>query len=238
MLNCLKASVLFNLLGLIQAFGQCPVTDFSVSSTGCQNETLALNNLSVGAINYEWDFCSGDLALTPVATPIFNNIYLQRSRSFRVVKFNLEWIGFAIDQVNDKLLRFDFGNNLANTPQMTNLNNPGNALQNAFDFQIYFENSNWHVFIANTGGNNLIRLDFGGDLKSIPTTNVLGSYGLLNTPNGIFAVSENGLLTLFISNGATPEIVRLAFGNSVNNTPATNVISVTGASGLRGISLI
>jgi len=220
---------------------QCPIVDFTAPSAGCINQNLSLQNITTGADLYEWDFCSGELALAPNVTMAASSNLLFRTRSLRIVNNSNQWYGFTIDQANSpyRLIRFDFGNSLTNTPAIVDLGNPGNSLNSAFDLQMYKEGTNWFALITNGGSNSLVRLNFGSDLESTPVAQNLGSFGALNVPLGIFLVVENGLITAFVTNsGATSEIVRLDFGNSILNTPSINSFAVPGGSALRGLSII
>ncbi|GIV36640.1 MAG: hypothetical protein KatS3mg032_1019 [Cyclobacteriaceae bacterium] len=216
---------------------QCPVTDFSVPPSACIEQQIEPVNLTTGAVAYEWDFCSGDLDVTPVGNVAVNNTLLFRTRSFRIIKHNTDWYAFAIDQAANKLIRLAFGASLSNTPLVTDLGNPGNVLNGAYDFALYTEDGQYYALVVNTGSNNLLRLSFGSNPEGAPAVQNLGNLGVLNIPNSIFLLNENGIIRAFISNGGAAEIVRLDFGSSVLNTPAVASFPVAGASGLRGIAI-
>lgn len=226
------------MLSGLSAQSQCPATSFTIPTTACVNGNVQIANSSTIGNTYAWDFCSGDLTSAPSASSIFTDSFLARARSFKMVQASGNWYGFAIDQVNNKLLRFNFGANPSNAPSMTNLGDLGNQLQNAFDLYLYQEGNLWYALIANTATNNILKLQFGSSLESVPVTTNLGSLGVINVPNGISGVVQNGLLTVFVSNGGTAEVVKLDFGNSINNVPITTVYPVTNGSGLRGISFV
>jgi len=219
------------------AFAQCPATDFTLPSSVCIDQGIELLNQTTGGSSYVWDFCSGDLDLTPQATIAVSNSLLFRTRTLRIINHNELWYGFTIDQAANKLIRLDFGNSLSGTPTVNDLGNPSNLLNGAFDFRMYYEANQWFALVLNTTSNSLLRLSFGGDIESIPTVQNLGSFGVLNTPNGIFIVEDNGFLRVFISNGGIAEIVRFDFGSSILNNPTVTTFAVAGASGLRGIAI-
>lgn len=220
-------------------FAQCIIADFSSSPSVCINQNLYFENFTSGASSYQWDFCSGELALTPQATIAAANNLLFRTRSIRIVQQGISWYGFTIDQAStpNRLIRFNFGNSLANDPFIVDLGNPGGELNGAYDFQMYQESNNWYGLVVNTGSSTMLRLDFGDNLQSTPSVQNLGSFGVLNTPNGIFLTSFNGSLSAFVTNGVTSEIVRIDFGNSILNSPTVTSFSISGGSGLRGITI-
>ncbi len=227
----------------ISGWAQCPIPDFSLASTGCLNQNFYVQDNTTGATSFEWDFCSGDIELTPNSDIAVSNTLLFRTRSIRVVKNSGNWYGFTIDQASspNRLIRFNFGASLLNNPAVTDLGNPSGLLNGAFDFQMYFEAGNWYALVANSGGNTILKLTFGSSLDVTPTIQDLGSFGVLETPNGITIVNDNGSLMAFVANGtsvATSKIVRLDFGTTINNTPSAASFTVTGGSTLRGISIV
>lgn len=221
------------------ALGQCPATDFSIPATACSSENLFATNLTAGSNTYSWDFCSGELANAPTPTPILTSGLLFRARSLRIANDAGVWTGFAIDQALNRLVRLDFGSDPSNTPTLADLGNPSGALNGAFDFQLYQEGANWYALVVNSGNNTLVNIHFGTTLQTLsPSVQNLGTLSVLNVPNAIKLINDAGALTGFVSNGGAAEIVRLDFGTSITNTPATAVLPVPGANGLRGIDLV
>jgi len=220
--------------------GQCPVSNFTLPATGCIEENIFPSNISTGASSYFWDFCSGDFELTPSIETIGTSTFLNRGRSFRVVKTNENgWIGFSIDQTSNFLVRFEFGSQLANTPIITNLGNPSNVLARAWDFIIYQESNEWYILVINSTTNELIRYSFGADLLNLsPTAENLGNFGELSTPNNLTIANDSGNVFLFISNGGNGTISRIEFGNSILNTPTASSFSVAGINNPRGIDIV
>lgn len=224
----------------IAVLAQCPDASFAVNTSACREENLYVSHNALPDHLYSWDFCSGDHALNPVAEIAVSNSLLFRTRSIRIVNHLGNWYGFTIEQSNSpyRLIRFDFGNNLLNTPAVVDLGNPGGLLNSAFDFQMYYEAGSWYALVANSGGNNIIRYSFGSDITSTPVAQNLGSFGELSTPNGIVLINENNQLTAFVTNGGESKITRLDFGSSIQYTPAATSFNVAGSATLRGIALI
>lgn len=238
----MRAYLLF-LIGILCSealWAQCPIADFELPVSACREQNIYLENTTIGAQVYSWDVCSGDLQFAPTANFVVSGSSFFRARVFRMVQSqNGLWYGFAIDQPNNLLVRFDFGNSPDNTPTVVSLGNPGSRLQNPLDIHFVQENSNWFALIANTSGNNLLRLNFGNDLATTPSVTDLGSFsGSLQAPGGVYAIQENGNLYAFVSNESSSQITSLSFGNSILNTPTLSQVSIPGSSGLRGLSLI
>jgi hypothetical protein len=75
----------------LNLWAQCPVTDFVSPATACINQNLTFENTTTGASSFEWDFCSGDLDLTPNSSIAASNNFLFRTRAIRVVKNSGNW---------------------------------------------------------------------------------------------------------------------------------------------------
>lgn len=213
---------------------QCPNADFTVPAGTCKMQNIQIPNLTTGATEYEWDFCSNDFSATPQATVILNSNLLFRTRAIRIVKEQNNWFGFTIDQASspNRLIRFEFGASLSNTPTIQDMGNPSNMLNGAYDFRMHKQNGIWYALVANTSGNNILRLTFGSGLQTAPSVQNLGTF---STPNSIFLVNHNGSLLAFV--GGVSDITRLNFGNSVLNTPTTASFTVTGGNNIRGIAI-
>jgi len=67
--------------------------------------------------------------------------------------------------------------------------------------------------------NTITRFDFSNNLDNAPTATNLGNFGLLNYPDGIYAINDNGFWRAFVTNGVGNTLIRLDFGNSLLNIP-------------------
>lgn len=229
-------SILVAFLFFENLSAQCPVSDFSLPTNACIRENILIQNTVESAVSYSWDFCSGDFQVNPQATAVLTNSALTQAWSIRTVKDQNNWYGFAISVTLNKLLRFNYGTSLYNTPVFTDLGNPSNLINGATDFQLMQEGSNWYALVVNTNSNTLLRLDFGISLASTPTAVNLGNLnGLFDSPSGITVVQDAGSTTAFIASNGASQIVRVSFGSSVLNTPSTALMPVPGGAGLRGL---
>ncbi len=235
-----KHGLLFLFLtALARVYAQCPVAGFTAPATACLQENIFVENTSTSATSYQWDFCSGDLQFAPAASFVTASSFIFRARVFRMVQdTNGMWFGFAIDEPNNTLVRFDFGNSPDNTPTVTSLGNPGSAFQNPIDLDFLLQDNQWYALVANTNGNNLLRLDFGGSLTNNPAVINLGSFGVLNAPSGVDVIKDQNEWYAFVTIRTPEAVISLRFGNSILNTPAVSAYPVAGASGLRSLSFV
>lgn len=125
-----------------------------------------------------------------------------------------------------RILKVDFGSNLANTsPVATNWGNLGNMLQ-PIDLHVFKEGSNWYGFTVNSENNTITRFNFTNSFNNTPTAVNLGNIGNLQYPTGIYAINDNGFWRVFVVNGGDNtrtsnacSLTRLDFGSSLLNTP-------------------
>ena len=111
--------------------------------------------------------------------------------------------------------------NLASNPIGDNLGNIGNLNMPVYSMVIK-DGSNYFVFITNLGDGTITRLNFGNSLSNNPIATNLGNLGVLvRNIEGIQINKDNatgkwfGLIAGFSNN----YLLRLDFGNSLQNTP-------------------
>ncbi len=87
------------------------------------------------------------------------------------------------------------------------------------------DNGSWYAFVTSLSNNSLFRIDFGPSLNnSQPTFENLGNIsGILNGPQTIKMIKEGQDWYGLILNNTTLDIVRMAFGSNIQNTPTAEV---------------
>lgn len=142
--------------------------------------------------------------------------------------------------ITPRVVKIEFGADLTNpTPVATNWGNIGN-LNSPHDLHVFKEGSNWYGLTVNADNNTVTRFNFTNSFDNVPTGTNLGGFGLLDYPDGIFAMNDDGFWRVFVtSNNSNSRLVRLDFGVSLLNMPtAVNLLSVGNTPGLRDIALI
>ncbi|MDB5228749.1 MAG: domain containing protein [Bacteroidota bacterium] len=103
------------------------------------------------------------------------------------------------------------------------------------NIKVMKDGANYIGFVGNNrpGGDQLVKINFGTNLLSIPVATPMGSFGgLLTEPEGMKFINEGGnWYGIIISNNpSTYLMARLDFGTSLNNIPTiTNYGNLTGA---------
>lgn len=168
------------------------------------------------------------LANAGVATNWGNIGNLSQPLDLHVFEENNNWFGFTVNGDNNTITRFNFSNDLDNTPTADNLGNIGSL---SYPTGIYAINDNgfWRVFITNGGNNSrvtgtfsLSRLDFGTSLLNTPTGVNLGNPGnFLKHPRDLTIMKFCGEIIGFSVNGlmGSDDIVKMDFHNDLSSTP-------------------
>jgi gliding motility-associated-like protein len=111
--------------------------------------------------------------------------------------------------------------NIINAPQGENLQNQGNLNGPSF-IDIVKDEELYYAFITNTDG-TLARYFFNNNLLSTPVSDNLGNFesSIPLNAQGIQVIKDEGVWYVLISGGqgVNSRIVRLNFGNSLNNEP-------------------
>ena len=216
-------------------FAQTPNADFNIPGEVCKDESVFIQNSSNSASTYQWDFCAGDLAKTPVASS-FNTDQIDGANNVTVVESNGSFFGFVTSRFNSKLIRMDFGDNLENVPQIVDLGNVGNLLEQPIAIEIVKSEDIWYGLLIDFKSFKLFRLNFGSSLKNDPSIEVI-EQSVLNRPIAISVLKEGGELILQVANFGNGNVTSFNFGSSFNNSPILIDYNITGRP-IGGISFI
>jgi gliding motility-associated-like protein len=114
--------------------------------------------------------------------------------------------------------------NIINTPQGVNLQNQGNLNGPSF-IDIVKDEESYYAFITNITDGNLTRYFFITNLLGTPVSNNLGNFesSIPLNSQGIQVIKDDGTWYALITGGQgiNSRIVRLNFGNSLNNVPTS-----------------
>lgn len=102
-------------------------------------------------------------------------------------------------------------------------------------YKLIEDNGSWYGFMTLRTADKLIRLDYGASPESIPTVVDLGSFGLIDAPEGIAFHKEGNNWFAFIGKGenGVGQIVRLAFGNDLSSIPTATGFGTFGLGSIR-----
>jgi len=157
---------------------------------------------------------------TPTATNWGNIGNLSYPHDLYVFNDNGHWYGLTVNYSSSTITRFDLTTSLSNTPTAVNLGNVG-SLNGPTGIQAINDNGSWRVFATNATTSTLTRLDFGSSLLNTPTGVNLGNpNNAFSTCWDIYVLKYCGENQAFVINATgANDIVKLDFGNSLQNTP-------------------
>lgn len=218
--------ILFVFLNPLALLAQNPIADFNLPAEICLEEQLQLENTSTDASHYEWDFCPGDLSSNNILFKESTNGSLSTPVGASLIEFNGSWYGFITNISNNTITKLEFGNSLNNEPTISNMGNPGNALDNPQDVKAVTENDSIYLFISNRNNNKFVRINLAEDISNPePTVDILlpGNRDLLN--NGVEVVKDGENWIAIYSGVNLLRIINL--GSNLSNIPEPADILVT-----------
>lgn len=205
-------------LCFVCAQAQNPVADFTLPANPCLNQNIQIQNTSTNAVSYEWDFCQGDLGLTPTSSTLAN-MGGNTIEDVDIVFDGVYWYGFAVSRGTSAIIRVDFGVDVNNpTPVYTNLGNINSVLIQPTGIKIVQQSDQWYGFVNNQGGNYIVRIDFGNSLSNTSTAQVIYSTtgGTGVSDGGIDVVSSNDVWYVMYGGATnTGAILRLSTITSI-----------------------
>lgn len=215
--------------------------DFTLQSTACRGEVVAINNTSETPGTIEWNFCADEL--TGTYTSLSYGTISTFLTSIEIVEDNGTWYGFATSR-NNTLFRMSFGSDPFNPDYvLTNLGNPGNLLNSPDGISIVKDGSNWYGLVTNLGGNEIIRLKW-TSLSTAPeaVSLALTSTGKLSQPSQIEIRKDNNEFIALVANGGTNRLATINFHATMNNMPVgADVVesaAFPGAADMYGVSAV
>jgi len=190
------------------------------------------NNWSGNLIRLDF---GNSLLNAPIATNLgsVGNVIPKETEGIQVVKNEGKWYAIIVGgdptTFGSKIVKIEFGSNLANSnPIGTNWGNIGN-LNYPHDLYLFEDNGNWYGFTVNARNNTITRFNFTSSFSNTPTALNLGNLVNLNYPTGICAIKENNNWYAFVASADNSSLTRLSFGSSLLNTPtAQNMGNING----------
>ncbi len=214
-----------------QLLAQCPVPAFTAPDTVCANQPFNITNTTIGATQYTWDMCAGDLNKTPTAVNLGSlGISTNGINRLAMVKESGAYFMFLTDFANSQVYRLEFGNNLDNIPTAVLINTSGIGAPGGIDF--IKESGLWYALVTDVATNSLFKLQFiTGISDASPTVTNIGNASGLDIPLSVRITKDGNSIHAFSANLNTNSISRTDFGNSINNTPTgQNLGAVPGVS--------
>lgn len=210
---------LFLSMSLIHCFSQSLVTNFSVPSNVCREQNINLVNTSIGALNFEWDFCPRD-SRNLIASSVLSSISgMAGGYAYKIVEDDSNWFGVAISQSNHSLFVLDFGSSPTNVPVVINLGNPQNQLLFPTGLELVKSGANWYAFVTSYNNDyGVVKLEFGTSLRNVPTASNIGMFGVSGRFWDVKVINASSNLIMLLPNRNGNSLVRVNFRDSFSNS--------------------
>jgi PKD repeat protein len=205
----------------IQGFSQnqCPGFFAVFPDTVCIGQPFQGTNLGPTDAKYQWDFCTNDIQRTPSASSFSLPSGSGNIAGIDLLEVNGKFVAFFASSTG--LFRLNFDTSLLSNPIITNLGNLGGVLTNGSGLKIKKNGNNYIGFFINKGADQLVRLNFGADIYSTPSTQTIAVQGL-GAANHFEIYKENDKFFGFAASPTSQKLFVLSFGNSLVNTPVIN----------------
>jgi len=154
------------------------------------------------------------LANTPNSVN-FGNLggILNGPRGIFIQKVAGNYIGFLVNNFDNKLIKLDFGNNISLTPVVIDMGAVF-GFSSCTDMIPVFENGTWYIFGVNAGNNALSRLNFGISLNNIPVGSVIAIGGApLKQPSSLTFIRDCDNVHFFVTNELGNSLTRIDVPN-------------------------
>lgn len=229
MRKCLLFFVLLIVLqpGIVNA--QSLILGPNATDTVCVRQPIHLKTSDSNASSFYWGFCSGYmLNATPDGINLGSGLGLNGPSAIEIVKDGDNYYGFALNFKTTELIKYEFGNSLANVPGIVNLGNLDSKLPaNPTSLYITKSSGNWYVFVCggtNNTNSTLARIDFSSTFANTPNVANFGNMlNIMDAPKGLFVDSEAGSWYCFFLNSGTNELMRYDIGSNISYTPFVSV---------------
>jgi gliding motility-associated-like protein len=193
--------------------------DFQILEEGGNYYGFAMNVLSNTITRFDF---GNDFTNAPAAVNLGNIGSLDYPDGFTFVKYNNKWLAFVVNTYSNEITRLDFGSSLTSTPTATSITNPGNTLNAPRDITFLFTCESIYAYVVNANSNDIVKLNFGNDITSIPTAVNLGNIGNLNFPHSFSAFFSAGSnIYSFIPNVNSNTFTRIKFAGC-QSIPGSN----------------
>lgn len=200
-------------------FAQCPTADFNVNDA-CLQENISLENMSTGADKFYWDFCAEDMFASPTVENNVGSISEVKGTGITIVEEAGNYFGFIVGRGLERLYRLEYGQNLNQDPVVVDLGNIDDIFIRPEGVDLVKYNNEWLGLVGYENNNGyLTLLEFGTDLKSVPTVTNIGSPTTSRLRNLTIEVEDNDLILLYpdyAGGGITRVNYRDSFENNID----------------------
>ena len=161
---------------------------------------------------------------TPTGSNMGNIGSLNIPDAIAIVTLNNLWYGYVINEGNNTISRFDFGNSLLNVPTGTNLGNTG-ALNGPRGIDMWTECNEIRGLITNRFSNDLINMNLPSGPTGPVITTSFGNIANFSFPHSITRFRSGDTLFAFITNVSNNTLSRIYYPGCTNASIASSTLT-------------
>jgi PKD repeat protein len=193
-----------------------------VVKIGDNYHAFVVNRGSANLLRYDF---GTSLSNTPAVTDLgtLNNSVPVAATGLAITQDSIgNWFVFitgGTGQSDASFARFEFGRDIKRVPNSINFGNMNKKLSIPRGVMVEHDSLNWYAWVVDEAQDELIRIDFGNDLMSVPMVTSFGNIGGLSGPTDIAVVRENRNWYFLITNGLNSTISVVTTGTHLGNAP-------------------
>ncbi|ADR22208.1 hypothetical protein MATR_01510 [Marivirga tractuosa] len=222
-----------------QLFAQVSA-DFNLPSEVCLEQQFQLENTSVNADNYEWDFCFEDFSTLTPSFDSFSSSGLSLPFEARIIQSDTSSFVFIPNRNGNTIRRYHVSNDFNTIYSENNVENINSYFQEPISIDIKHINNKWIGFASDFSLDKVFILDFGNNLNAAPSIEELQLNTIaLDGATRIHIEDGNDSTFLFLSNFGTAKLSKIVLENSdLLTTVVENEYTIPGAGGLSSFDII
>ena len=177
-----------------------------------------------------------NLGLAPIATGLGNpDGALNQARGISLAKDGNDLVVVMSNSGDNKIVLLNYGTSILNVPSGVNILKSGviSGGSTLLDMALLKECDTWYGFTTSFGNGNVIRLNFGSSLFSLPTSSLVTSSPVVTSPSSIYFRYDGSSYKGFVS--SSNQLFRLDFSSGISETPQVDDLSSTALTNTAGL---
>ncbi len=212
-----------------------PTPDFTFDDNLCINEIIELQNASINASSFQWDFCLPILNSNQFAFENINANNLLQSNAFQIARDTTVAVFFSSGSL--RKVSFD-GGVYSGSTTLQAISGSSGSFQGPNDIRIVKDNGQWIGFTANQSASiGVSRLFFGSSIgSSLQSFDFIPSIDPVYNTASLAIVNESAEKILFAGGNASGKFYVIDFENSFDGAAESFEYTLTGVSRVTGLT--
>ncbi len=214
--------------------------DFNLPTGVCLEEQFQIENTSVNADSYEWDFCFEEFSTLTPSFESFSNSGLALPFEARIIEADTSSFLFVPNRNNNSIKRYHVSSDFEAIYAESSIQNVSTFFQEPISLDVVRLDDNWVGYGVDFAQSKIYSLDFGGDLSADPSIQELPLNNIsLNNPSRIKIETNQDSVFLFVSNFGTAKLSKIVIDKANINLPISeDEYAIAGANQLASFDIL